>query len=341
MAETGCGDHVGPDSVGMTVLAWLRKRRPKLSWSGCRRLLASRQVRVNGTVEVHEARRLKLTDVVSCDDVPTAPPRPELIRIVHCDDDLVVVEKPTDLVTTRRPEEQHWPAAKKRLAPTLDELVAEAIADRRTTSRPRQRTARSSPPLFRVQRLDRQTSGLVVFAWTEEAAKGLIRQFQEHTVERTYLAVVRGSPESQTISIPLVRDRGDGLRGPSRDGRGGQPAVTHVRRLATADGLSLVECRLETGRTHQIRIHLCELGTPVCGEPVYRHRLGETASPDTSGAPRLALHAARLGFRHPRSGERLTFTSPWPDDLAAWIKRTCPALLHSSHLGPRDERRHV
>jgi 23S rRNA pseudouridine1911/1915/1917 synthase len=302
--------------AGGTLLAALRKLSPDLSWSGCRKLLTSRRVQVNGVVEIHEARRLKGSDVVTVSSSPTAAPRSEQIQIVYADQELVVVDKPPHIVTSRRPEELHWPDAKKRLAPTLDELVCEALglpAVRRGARRP------PSSTLFRVQRLDRETSGLVVFARTQAAATGLIRQFREHTVERVYLAVVHGRPESQTISLPLVRDRGDGLRG--------QPAVTHVRCLQTVGNLSLVECRLETGRTHQIRIHLCELGAPVCGEPTYRHRLGESAPADDTAAPRSALHAVRLGFRHPRTDERLSFTAPWPSDLRAWLRQAHPDLL--------------
>jgi 23S rRNA pseudouridine1911/1915/1917 synthase len=322
-----CSEPIGPDLAGGTLLASLRKQQPDLSWSACRKLLTSRRVQVNGVVEIHEARRLKAGDRVTISPSPTAAPRPEQLRIVFADQELVVVDKPPHLVTTRRPEELHWPDARKRLAPTLDELVADALGIRSTTPRHRGRQRPAAPPLLRVQRLDRETSGLVVFARTQAAATGLIRQFRERTVERVYLAVVRGRPDSQTISLPLVRDRGDGLRGPSRDGRGGQRAVTHIRCLQTVGNLSLVECRLETGRTHQIRIHLCELGTPVCGESTYRHRLGEAVIEDASAALRQALHAARLGFRHPISNEWLTFVSPWPGDLTAWLSQSCPGLL--------------
>jgi 23S rRNA pseudouridine1911/1915/1917 synthase len=317
-----CGDLAGDRAAGMTLLAWLREIHPGWSWSACRKLLEDRRVRVNEVIEIHEARRLKADDVVAVTELGSAPLEPGQITIVYADNDLVVVEKPPHIVTTRRPEEQHWPAAKRALAPTLDELTAAALAPEtpRTSSR---RPSRPQPPasLYRVQRLDRETSGLVVFARTKRAAENLVEQFAARNVERIYFAVVNGRPESQTISTRLVRDRGDGLRGSSPDGKSGQRAVTHLKLLKHIQGVSVVECRLETGRTHQIRIHLCELGAPVCGEAVYTHRLGEAPKLDQSEAPRLALHAAQLGFRHPITGQALSFRSTWPQDLAAWTNR--------------------
>lgn len=320
-SDAACNNHVGTEHAGLTLLAWLRKQPPNSSWTECRKLVAARRVLVNNVVEIHEARRLKRDDVVVVGTAGTSPLQPQQIEIVYVDGDIVVVEKPPHVVTTRRPEEQRWPLAKRQLAPTLDELTAAALAPASRVPRSNRHGRKPSPtiaPLFRVQRLDRETSGLVVFARTADASKRLIEQFTAHTVERVYFAVVNGRPESQTVSTALVRDRGDGLRGSSRDGKSGQAAVTHLKRLSSVGPLSLMECRLETGRTHQIRIHLCEIGAPVCGEPVYRHRIGETAQADDSGAPRLALHAARLGFRHPITGETKAFVSAWPQDLATW-----------------------
>jgi 23S rRNA pseudouridine1911/1915/1917 synthase len=310
---------VGDDQAGLTLLAWLRKQLPNSSWTDCRKRLAARRVLVNGVVEVHEARRLKRDDVVLLEVAGTPALQPSQIELVYADADIVVVQKPPHIVTTRRPEERHWPPEKRQLVPTLDELTAAALASQSLLPRGKRKGSREPAPLFRVQRLDRETSGLVVFARTAEAAKRLIEQFSARTVERVYFAFVNGRPTSGTVSTALVRDRGDGLRGSSRDGKSGQSAVTHVRFLKRLRGASVVECRLETGRTHQIRIHLCEAGSPVCGERVYTHRLGETARPDESGAPRLALHAARLGFRHPITGRALSFQWNWPDDLAEWI----------------------
>ena len=115
----------------------------------------------------------------------------------------------------------------------------------------------------------------------------------------------------------LVRDRGDGRRGGTADpAADGQRAVTHVRVVEELGDYTLVECRLETGRTHQVRIHLGEAGTPLCGERVYDRPPHGRPVPDCSGAKRIALHAATLGFDHPATGERMQWTSPLPADMA-------------------------
>ncbi|HSI36107.1 MAG TPA: pseudouridine synthase, partial [Tepidisphaeraceae bacterium] len=103
--------------------------------------------------------------------------------------------------------------------------------------------------------------------------------------------------------------------------RGGERAVTHVRPVERVGEHSIVECRLETGRTHQIRIHLSEAGFGLCGERVYTHGVGGTPRVDESGAPRQALHAFRLGFRHPVTGERVEFERAWAGDLSGWLER--------------------
>src|SRR5262249_37057783 len=120
-----------------------------------------------------------------------------------------------------------------------------------------------------VHRLDKETSGLVVFARTGAAERHLGKQFRAHTVERQYLAIVRGRARPQRIESWLVRDRSDGRRGSGPKSGAGQRAVTHVRVEEELGDYTLVECRLETGRTHQVRIHLGEAGTPICGDHVY------------------------------------------------------------------------
>src|SRR5947209_19947020 len=155
------------------------------------------------------------------------------------------------------------------------------------------------PRLRVVHRLDKETSGLVVFARTVPAERGLGKQFHAHTVIRRYLALVPGFVPPQRIATRLVRDRGDGRRGSTGVPDVGKEAVTFVDVVERLPGYRLLACRLETGRTHQIRIHLAELGHPVCGDKVYVHRPDGSAAADRSGAPRLALHAAELGFLHP------------------------------------------
>jgi 23S rRNA pseudouridine1911/1915/1917 synthase len=179
------------------------------------------------------------------------------------------------------------------------------------------------PKVIAVHRLDRDTSGVMVFARTPAAEHNLVKQFKKHSNERVYRAVVHGHPAAQTFDTRFVRDRGDGQRGSTTDtsDESAERAVTHVRPIERLGDYSLIECVLETGRTHQIRIHLSEAGHLLCGDPIYRKRLNAPPIDDASGAPRLALHAARLAFDHPQTGERLDFEAPLPDDLERFVKQ--------------------
>jgi 23S rRNA pseudouridine1911/1915/1917 synthase len=182
-----------------------------------------------------------------------------------------------------------------------------------------------NPGLRAVQRLDKETSGLVVFARTIPAQRHLQRQFTEHTALRRYLAVVHGAAGAGIHDSILVPDRGDGLRGSwgvYRPARGQPPAearqaITHVTVEERLRRATLVSCRLETGRTHQIRIHLAEAGHPLVGETVY---VRDFPGPWLA-APRLMLHATELGFVHPRTGKEIRFTEPPPEDFAAVVDR--------------------
>jgi len=133
--------------------------------------------------------------------------------------------------------------------------------------------------------------------------------------------VVRGRAQSGRIESSLVEDRGDGRRGSTTQRGVGKRAVTHVRIVEELGDFTLVECRLETGRTHQVRIHLGEAGTPLCGERVYDRPLHGKPVPDPSDARRPVLHAASLGFQHPATGKRMEWRSPLPKDLAELVRR--------------------
>ena len=156
--------------------------------------------------------------------------------------------------------------------------------------------------VYLVHRIDLPTSGLLVFARTREANKKLGEAFKVHDIDREYRAVAIGVVAAHTIDRPV-----DGKR-----------AVTHVDVIEALAGATLVSARLETGRTHQIRLHLAGEGTPLAGDTQHG---GERSRTFVPRAPRLALHAARLGFVHPASGERVTFESAMPAELAAWIAR--------------------
>ncbi len=302
---------VNPEHAEKTLAAVLRALLPGQSWSDVRRLIETRRAKVNGDLCLDPARRVHEGEVVEVLPRPAAKPeQPEQATIRHLDEHIVVVEKPSGINTVRHPAERAWTARRRALSPTLEDLVPRLI------QRQEGRSQKGPPPRLRVvQRLDKETSGLVVFARTVAAERGLGQQFHAHTVHRRYLAVVRGYVPAQTIRTRLVRDRGDGRRGSTPLADQGKEAVTHVEPVERLSRYTVVGCRLETGRTHQIRIHLAELGHPVCGEKVYG------PGTDDSGAPRLALHAAELGFVHPTTDAPLRWTMPLPTDLEAFVQR--------------------
>ncbi len=318
--------HVTAADAGTTLAAFLRRRLSDLSWKAAERLVRGRRVMIHGNICTDPARRLKEGDVVKRLARPAPPPpRPDDVRVVHLDAAVVVVDKPSGVTTTRHHEERSWPARRRQQQPTLDEMLPGVIARAMARAgRPRSSRGGSSArvgPVRGVHRIDRETSGLVVFARSVPAGRILAEQFRTHTTHRRYLAICVGRVTARTIRSELIRDRGDGRRGSGGEGRG-KLAVTHVQPLEHfGDAFTLVECRLETGRTHQIRIHLSEAGHPVCGERVYTAPLGGRRIADASGAGRVMLHAAELGFVHPETGEESLFTSPLPDDFKALLAR--------------------
>jgi 23S rRNA pseudouridine1911/1915/1917 synthase len=315
--------HISEQLDGSRLIAALRRLRAEDSWSQLRRLVQHRHVQINGNLCTDEARPLKAGDVVKVWHEPVAAPvRADDLRVQYLDAHLIVVEKPAGVTTLRHSEERHWPARRRQFQPTLDEMIRQVLARKAKSRRPSGGGRRPEPPSLRaVHRLDRDTSGLMVFARTAEAERQLVKMFSRHDLHRAYLAIVLGRVEAQTIESYLVRDRGDGLRGSTQQTGQGQRAVTHLRPLEYLDGYTLVECRLETGRTHQIRIHLAEAGHMVCGEKVYVRPLHGPVVQDRSGAQRQALHAAELGFAHPITGEQLKFKMPLPPEMARLLKR--------------------
>lgn len=322
--------------AGQTLAAVL-KARFGLSWSQAKRLVERRHVKVSGQVEADVARRLKAGKQVelaagtveqkravvrTSEPAKRKPTRPASrdakqsdprtgIEIVYADDALVVVNKPAGLTTMRHKQEaaEFGARARKYLPKTLADLLPGLLGS-------------PGKPVMAVHRIDRDTSGLVAFARTRMAAEHLGRQFRKHSVDRRYLALTRGVPADSRIESVFIRDRGDGRRGstpaPVTDGK---RAVTHVRVLEKLGHFALVECRLETGRTHQVRIHLGEAGTPLCGEKVYDRPPHGKPVPDGSGAARPMLHAVRLGLIHPQTGQPMAWDSPPPDDFAKLLER--------------------
>lgn len=225
----------------------------------------------------------------------------EPLRIVYEDEHMLVVDKPAGLVV--------HPARGHRQG-TLSQLLASVAA--------------GGPDPERagiVHRLDRDTSGLLVVARSEEAHRGLQQALSQREIVREYLALVHGRPPARTgtIEAPIGRDRADRTR-MAIDGARPREARTHFAIERAIGPFTLLRLRLDTGRTHQIRVHLQAIGHPVVGDPQYgRH--GGTSGAEQLGLTRQFLHAARLSLVHPFTGERLELVSPLPEDLRAARRR--------------------
>jgi 23S rRNA pseudouridine1911/1915/1917 synthase len=298
-----------PRPTEPTVAAIVRDRTG-VAWSRARALCAEGRVTVNGQRCLDPALRVSSSAEVVVDE--RAPKLrtgslPES-SIVFVDRDVVVVDKPVGMLSVA-----YEPGDKDTLADRTRILL-------------RRKSGRGE--LGVVHRLDKDTSGVMVFARNVEAKRILALQFRAHDIERVYHAIAHGTVAPQRVETHLVLDRGDGLRGSHghfRRPRGGIPpeakrSVTHVRPISALAGATLVECRLETGRQHQIRIHLSELGHPLVGERVYiRDYAGRKIE-----AVRPMLHARFLGFDHPRTGQRMSFEREAPDDFRAMLESLRP-----------------
>jgi 23S rRNA pseudouridine1911/1915/1917 synthase len=300
------GEHRIPPAAPVRRLdRVLRELFPRSSWNALRKLVTTGKVSVDGRTQTDPAASVAGGSTVAlrlATPRPRAEPRLPRDRLIHADGHLVVVDKPAGVSSVPFEEGER---------DALTDLARALLAEREGKLR---------APLGVVHRLDRATSGLIVLARTLAAKRELKQQFRFHTVRRRYLAVVSGRIGARTLHSRLVRDRGDGLRGSSDNPKLGRPATTHVRPKQLLAGATLIECALETGRTHQIRIHLAEAGHPVVGEKVYARGLPG----DRLEAPRLMLHAAELGFVHPATGKRLSFTSPMPEDMRELVRRLAP-----------------
>ncbi len=276
-----------------------------MSWSEARDAITTGKVAIDGELATVPTRTLFADDVVSFEP---ARPRPHVRRVlslarealVYLDASVVVVDKPAGVSTVPFGDETPEEARA-----TLDALVRDILA--------RKSGERGRAPLGVVHRLDKETSGLLVFTRTLAAKKHLSQQLRQHTTLRRYLALVHGDlGQRATFRSVLVEDRGDGLRGSAQSTRiGGRLAVTHVEPIERLRGATLVGIRLETGRTHQIRIHLSEAGHPLVGESVYVRDF----SAARIAAPRTMLHATELGFLHPANERRMGFERPPPADF--------------------------
>jgi 23S rRNA pseudouridine1911/1915/1917 synthase len=295
-------------SAGTPLEQVLRARYSGASWSAIRKLISTGKVAVDEAA-VTDARQAVAPGAEIHIRMTTPRPRPGATsgndQLLFCDRHLVVVRKPVGISSVDHEDE-----------PTsLQEQVRGWLS---------QREHRPCPPLKVVHRLDKVTSGVMVFARSAEIQAELKDQFRAHSTGRYYTAVAHGVVEDATLVYRLIRNRGDGLRGVTDDPNRGKHSVTHVTQRERLGRCTVVQCRLETGRTHQIRIHLAQIGHPVVGDQVY----GRDHQGPPIECPRTLLHASYLSLSHPVLRQRLSFEDPLPEDFESWLRReraTAPA----------------
>ncbi len=273
---------------------------PDSSKTTLRQMLQGGRVRVNGEIEKNARRALDAGDVIDVAQKSVHVALPPGLAILHEDDDILVVLKSHGLLTVATEREKET---------TVQAYLNQYLKEKR------------GERVHVVHRLDRETSGVLVFAKHFEAREALKEQFAAHDVDRVYVAIVEGTldPPKGTIRSHL-RERKD-LRMESVDAHpDAKLAVTHYRTIETNDRWSMLEITLETGRKNQIRTHLAEAGHPVVGDRMY----GSEVNP----LGRLGLHAKLLGFDHPTTGKHLVFTAPVPKAFKEVMNRP-PAVMRS------------
>lgn len=295
---------------GLTLAALLRRRLAAASdgevevpWSRARMLCTRGKVVVDGQPALDPAVRVRRGQKVAVNENAPTPKPSTAAELVYDDPHVVVLDKPSGISSV--------PYEKREVGTAMD-MVRAAWKHAGIKG--------TSTPLLVVHRIDKETSGLLAFAKSKLAERELQALFRTHDVERTYVCVAHGKVFSRRIESMLVTDRGDGLRGSTRKPNLGKRAVTHVRVLEEMADATLCEVKLETGKTHQIRIHLAEAGHPLVGEKVYIRdftKRGEEPIP----SPRLLLHAATLGFAHPVTKEPIRLSSPLPRDFTVELDR--------------------
>lgn len=317
------------DGIDPTRLdQWLAEQIADLSRSRIKKLIEQGCIRVNNTVETNPSHKVKAGNQIELQlpELESSIPLPENIPldIVFEDDDIIIINKPAGLVV--HPGAGNWTGT---LVNALLHHCGESLSGIGGVIRP-----------GIVHRLDKDTSGLIVAAKNDMAHASLRKQFDEHTIDRAYKALIWGLPRPLvgTIDLAIGRHPHNRLKmavvGENKPGAkkpGARHAITHYRVIEKYQSrgkiiASLVECRLETGRTHQIRVHLAHLGNPVMADPLYgagrkniafseKIEHNENKDKETGIMNRQALHAYRLGFEHPRTGEQIEFERDFPDDI--------------------------
>jgi 23S rRNA pseudouridine1911/1915/1917 synthase len=309
--------QIAEDEAGERLDRALARRFPAFSRSRFQALIAEGQVSVEGQAERDGARKLKTGETIAAEIPEAAPagPKAEAIEldIAYEDGDLIVIDKPAGLVV--------HPAVGHESGTLVNALLAhcgESLSGIGGVKRP-----------GIVHRLDKDTSGLLVVAKNDAAHQGLSEQFAAHgrdgRLERAYLAIVWGVPERKrgTVNAALGRSMINRQKMAVSKAVDAREAVTHYETLEALGAASLIRCRLETGRTHQIRVHMAHIGHPLLGDQTYAKghlssavKLSEPAQDALTALRRQALHAAVLGFEHPATGKPLRFESDPPADFA-------------------------
>ncbi|MDP2689104.1 MAG: RluA family pseudouridine synthase [Deltaproteobacteria bacterium] len=294
---------------------FLTGKFPQLSRSAIKNLLDGGNVHVNGK-KAKAGQKVKEGDRVEAvlpeAEVETVEPEAIPLEVLYEDPDIIVVNKPAGLTV--------HPGAGRRGGTLVNALVHHA---RRTGGTLSSIGAPLRPGI--VHRLDKDTSGVLVAAKNDQSHRALAEQFREHTAERKYVALVWGAVKDDTgsIDMPLGRDVAHRKKISTRTRRS-RKAVTEYRVLRRYSRFTLLELKLKTGRTHQIRAHLTAIRHPVVGDQLYGKRAAPPAlsKPLADGLDRIkrqCLHARTLGFIHPRTGERMGFRSTLPEDMAALV----------------------
>jgi 23S rRNA pseudouridine1911/1915/1917 synthase len=306
----------------------LIRRHPALSRRKARDVIEKGQVCVGDELVREAGRDVPESASVVFDPNRKALPKARLrLPVLHQDEHVLVIDKPAGLLSVPA-----TPGAGE------EDTALGRVQDYAHRRQPHGGYAE------RVHRLDRDTSGALAFALSREARAGLIRTFRDHRIERRYLAIVAGQPraESGTIDAPVREAWVSGRRGVASPGEAAQPARTHWRLRERLAGASLVELTLETGRQHQVRVHLAHMGLPILGDPVYgRPARGRPL------ASRPMLHAAHLAFAHPVTGAKVAVDSPLPADFARVLAKLRsqtprgdkPCAVPSSPQSPSRARR--
>lgn len=288
--------------------AFIAARVPDLTRSAVHRLIESKRVTVDGET-AKPSLKLKGGERIAVEIPPPIPATPSAeeipLDILYEDGDLIVLNKPSGM-SVHPGAGTHGGTVVNALLAHCDDLSGIGGEMR--------------PGI--VHRIDKDTTGVIVVAKNDRSHQGLSHQFKEHTIKRVYLALVFGSPRTDTgrIESPIGRHPVDRKK-MSGSARRGKHAVTHWKVIDRFGPVSVVELRLETGRTHQIRVHLSEAGFPLLGDPVYGGTGRLSGVKDTKlrslirDLGRQALHARLLGFVHPRTGDYLEFSAPVPEDM--------------------------